>query len=91
MSFLGKFFNVHLISTNLWPPRSLNLGPPDVFLWGYLKNRVYMTAPRNLEELKGNTARETDIDQKTLHVLLNLMKRCRIYKANSGGHFRHLL
>ncbi len=52
-----------------------------------------MTAPRNLEELKGNIAQEIEnIDQKTIkHVFLNLMKRCRIRKANSGGHFQHLL
>ncbi len=92
MSFLCKFFKDHLISTNLWPPSSPDLSPPDFFLWNYLKNRVYMAAPRNLEELKGNIAREIEnIDKKTLeHVFLNLMKRCRICKANSGGHFQHL-
>ncbi len=58
-----------------------DLYPLDFFLWGYLKNRVYMTAPWYLEELKGNIARETEnIDQRTLkHVFLNLMKCCRIY------------
>ncbi len=51
-----------------------------------------MIAPQNIEKLKGNIAREIDIDQKTLkHVFLNLMKRCRICKANSGGRLQHLL
>ncbi len=49
-----------------------------------------MTTPRNLEELKGNIVLE--IKKKTLkHVFLNLMKGCRICKANSGGHIQHLL
>ncbi len=70
-----------------------NFSPLDFFLWGYLKNRIYMTTPRNLEELKGNIVPEIEsIDQKTLkHVFLNLIKRCRICKANSGGQFQHLL
>ncbi len=52
-----------------------------------------MTAPWNLKEPKGNIARKIEnIDQKILkQSFLNLMKRCRICKANSGGHFQHLL
>ncbi len=93
MSFQCKFFNERLISTNLRPPCSPDLSPMDFSLWGYLKNRMYMTAPRNLEELDGNIAREIEnIDQKTLKlVFLNLMKRCRICKVNSGRHFQHSL
>ncbi len=67
MSFLREFFNERLISTNLWPSHSPDLSPLNFFPWGYLKNRVYMTAPRNLEELKGIIAWEIEnIDQKTL-------------------------
>ncbi len=91
MNFLHKFFKEHLISINLWPPRSPDLSPLDFFLWGYLKNRIYMTVPHNFEELKGKIAREIEnIDQKTLQcVFLNLVKQCRICKANSGGNFQH--
>ena len=32
-----------------WPPRSPDLSPPDYFLWGYLKSKVYST---NFEMLK---------------------------------------
>ncbi len=92
--FLNKqFFNERLISTNLWPPHSPHLSLLDFFLRGYLKNCVYMTTPLNLEELKGNIAQEMEnVDQKTLKpVFLNLVKRYRICKVNSGGHFQHLL
>ncbi len=73
--------------------KSERRSPLNILLWGYLKNCVYMTAFRNLEELKGNIAQEIEnIDQKTLkHVFLNLMKRCGICTANSGGQLQHLL
>ncbi len=78
-SFLREFFHERLISTNLWSPRS-----PDFSLLDSL---------RNLEELKGNITWEIEnIDQKSLkYVFLNLMQLYRICKANSGGHFQHLL
>ncbi len=89
MSFLRKFFISVCFPPTCGPPRSPDLSLLDFFLWGYLKNCVYMTAPQNLKDLKGNIAREIEnINQKTLkHVFSNLMKRCRICKANSGGHF----
>ncbi len=65
VSFLRKFFNERLIYTNLWPPCSPDLSSLDFFLWGFLKNRIYTTALRNLEELIGNIARMIkNIDQK---------------------------
>ena len=41
-----------------WPPRSPDLTPPDFFLWGYLKSRVYVNKPRTVEELKDNIREE---------------------------------
>ena len=35
-----------------WPPRSCDLTPCDFFLWGVIKERVYATKPRDLEDLK---------------------------------------
>jgi hypothetical protein len=34
-------FPGRLISKRLWPPRSPDLSPPDLFLWGHLKDTVY--------------------------------------------------
>ncbi|EFN87845.1 hypothetical protein EAI_10117, partial [Harpegnathos saltator] len=33
-----------------WPPRSPDIAPLDFFLWGTIKNKVYFTKPRNLDE-----------------------------------------
>ena len=35
-----------------WPPRSPDLTSRDFFLWGVIKEAVYSTKPRSLEELK---------------------------------------
>ena len=35
-----------------WPPRSPDLNPLDFFYWGYLKSKVYINRPENLEELR---------------------------------------
>lgn len=35
-----------------WPPRSPDLTPPDFFLWGVLKDIVYSTKPRTVEDLQ---------------------------------------
>ena len=43
---------------NLWPPYSPDLNPPDYFLWGYLKGRVYENNPQTTEVLKDNIRRE---------------------------------
>ena len=35
-----------------WAPRSPDLTPLDYFLWGYLKSKVYVPRPANINELK---------------------------------------
>jgi len=35
-----------------WAPCSPDLSPLNYFLWDYLKGKVYVTKPRNLEELR---------------------------------------
>jgi hypothetical protein len=39
---------------SLWPPRSPDLSTCDIYLWGYLKGKVYETNPHALDELKEN-------------------------------------
>jgi len=43
---------ISLKSLNQWPPHSLDLNPLDFFLWGYLKDRVYIPPPETTEDLK---------------------------------------
>lgn len=41
-----------------WPPRSPDLTPMDFWLWGYLKSKVYIGAPKTLPDLKDSIVRE---------------------------------
>ena len=43
-----------------WPPRSPDLTPMEFFLWGYLKSKVYETAPPTISALKENIVREVN-------------------------------
>ena len=62
LEFLRLYFpGDRLISRrtdNPWPPYSPDLNPPDYFLWGYLKDRVYENNPQTTEVLKDNIRRE---------------------------------
>jgi hypothetical protein len=42
---IESFFEDRIISKGLWPPRSPDLTPPDLFLWGILEGRVYGNRP----------------------------------------------
>jgi hypothetical protein len=35
-----------------WPPRSPDITPLDFFLWGYVKDKVYVTKVTGVEDLK---------------------------------------
>ena len=43
-----------------WPARSPGLSPCDVFLWGYLKEKVLKHRLRSLEDLKERIQQEID-------------------------------
>lgn len=49
-----------------WPPRSPDLTPPDFFLWGYLKHKVYNNNPKNIDQLKENIRGEMAASTPTL-------------------------
>jgi hypothetical protein len=76
MQMLSEFFGGHIISRNLWLPRSLDLSPPNFYLWGFLKENVYKNNLHTLEELKQNTELcISNITAETLHqVASNLRK-----------------
>jgi hypothetical protein len=52
MALLGYVFVDRIISKTIWPPRSSDLSPPDFFLWGAMKNSVYLNNPHIIDDLK---------------------------------------
>ena len=71
-----------------WPARSPDLSPCDFFLWGTIKDKVYKTKPRSLQELKEKIAHafaeiDSDMVQKTLQ---NYAKRLEECVTINGDH-----
>ncbi len=93
IDFLRSFFGNRLISRPLWPPRSPDLTPPDFYLWGYVKDRVFQDPPNSMENLKlAITQAIADIQPQTLRkVFTNMEKRVRACLREEGGHFEHML
>jgi len=55
--FEGRF--ISLYDAVEWPLYSPDITPPDFFLWGYLKDRIYGNPrPRTLDQLKENICRK---------------------------------
>jgi hypothetical protein len=89
---IGGYFGDRLISKNLWPPRSPDLTPPDLLLWGLLKGRVYSNKPRTSDALKDVTWREVAVitDLPLPDVFVNLQTRIQKCLNAGGGHFQHM-
>jgi len=83
----------HIISKGLCPRRSPHLTPPDYFLWGYLKGRVYRNKLRTTDALKANITEE--IHAVTAEVLArtfqNMARRVQSCLDANGRHFQHML
>jgi hypothetical protein len=93
LSIEELFFGERVISRNLWLPRSPDLIPPDLYLWGAAKSAVHRDRPRTLNELKtAITAYIRNISQTDLQkVFANEIKRVQACIDARGHHFQHLL
>lgn len=76
-----------------WPSRSPDLTPPDYFLWGYLKDRVYRNKPQTLQQLKENIRREVaTISNALLHrVMRSMFERAEECCRRSGEHLSDVI
>ena len=75
------------------PSRSFDLTPVDFFLWGYLKDRVYVGKPQTTEELKQSirieiTAIQVDMLSRTLRDMRNRALECF---SCEGEHLRDVI
>lgn len=94
--FLDNTFNERWIGRRgpiEWPPRSPDLTPMDFFLWGHLKNRVYVDRPENLQDLMERIRNEAnavtpEMIQHAVNAVYHRVGRCQM--AN-GEQFEHLL
>jgi hypothetical protein len=61
----------------VWPPRSSDFTAPDLFLWGYLKKRVYVNKPGSIKKLKESIrAKSRCLRPETLRTVMeNVVER----------------
>ncbi|KOC63049.1 hypothetical protein WH47_04903 [Habropoda laboriosa] len=93
---LQEIFGERIISKYaefVWLPRSSNLMSPDFFLWGYLKEQVYVNKPRTIQELKENIRAEIRrLGLETLRTVVeNAAERACICEQENGGHLRDVV
>lgn len=94
--FLQVNFADKIISTNgpiRWPPRSPDLTPPDFFLWGYVKDKLYKLDNRAPEVLRNNfEAIITSISNvHLLNATRSVGRRCEKCLQQNGLQFEHFL
>jgi AraC-like DNA-binding protein len=89
---LEMYFGERIIGKGLWPPRSPDLTPPDFFLWGFLKDKVYVNNPKTLEELKANiNVQIASIQPQLLEkVISSAVQRAELCSMMNGAHFQQL-
>jgi hypothetical protein len=93
INVLNKVFENRLISHGLWPARSPDLNPCDLYLWENLKDEVYSNNPHTLVELKQSireTISSTEVSELKI-VSNNIFKRHEACLRAEGRHFEHLL
>jgi len=98
MQLLRQCFGNKIIARNgnvNWPSRSPDLTSPDFFLWGYLKEKVYINKPQTLQKLKENIrneVRELNRNRVILHsVMDNVLERAQICEAENGNHLNDVI
>ena len=95
-ALLREKFNGRVISHGgdvNWPPRSCDLTPLDFFLWGYLKEKVYVDKPAKIQELKDEIIRHINgiEPQLCLSVIENLHHRMEVCRRGRGAHLADIL
>lgn len=82
-----------------WPARSPDLTPLDFFLWGYVKDKVFVTECNTAAEMRNRivnvftTLREECIQEPTFlpRVHAETLRRPQICERVGGGHFEPYL
>ena len=94
--FLTKKFQGRVIGSkfeNDWPARSPDLAPPDYWLWGTLKGRVYQRRPKSIPEQKDVIRDEISKikTQDLQNAVQNLLCRLNGIVHSQGGHIEQLM
>ena len=95
LAWLRQRFPDRLISRRCdpeWSPHSPDLNPPDFYLWGYLKDRVFGNNPQTIPDLKAAiTAAIKAIPREECgRVIENFARRIQVCLQRRGAHLEHI-
>lgn len=95
-NFLNERFGGRWMGTRgpiAWPPRSPDLTPLDFFLWGYVKEQVYVRTYENVDELRESVIQAfRTIPRGILRKAVNsTVRRSYLCLENGGQLFEQLL
>jgi hypothetical protein len=81
------------LAIHSWPPRFPDLTVYDFFLWGYIKDKVYVPPlSTNMEELKIRI--KDAVNAVTLDMISNIWEefdyRINVCRVAGEGHIEHL-
>jgi len=102
LEFLHSSFQHRIVSNRFpqqfhcgfsWPPCSPDLKPCDYFHWGYLKDKVFSSAPRTLPELKERIQEScAQVTRGMLNrVLQKFLLRLQAVRESQGAHIEHVI
>lgn len=96
VEYLGDQFNGRVIATNgpvRWPPRSPDLTVLDFFIWGHVKNQVFLSTPRSLQDLEQKIleAFRSITPEMLENALRSTINRAELCIQEQGMHFEHLM
>jgi len=86
-------FNLRPCRPRTWPARSPDLTPCDYFLWGYVKNKVFVPPqPVSIPDLKNRitAAVETITPDLLSRVWQELDYRLDVCRVTKGTYIEHL-
>lgn len=97
-NYLNERFGQQWIGNNgpiHWPPRSPDLSLLDFFLWGYIKNKIFMRRHESREQLE-NATRDAfqSLSLKPLFLISSIeavFKRCGTCLQKNGQQFQQYL
>ena len=96
LEYLRRYFSGDRLilhrTDNPWPAHSPDLSPPDFFLWGYLKERVYYNNLQTKDALKENIRREIRIPGEMFdRVINNFNVRVATVIQRQGAWIEHVI
>lgn len=86
--WIGRFGTIH------WPANSPDLTPLDTFLWGFLKNKIYINNDLTIFDIQQQIIEQVNFLNENPDIIITatdkLKSHYRLCVQEHGGHIEHL-